>query len=75
VYPIKHGDQGRKTKEYDDVIRTLTNRHISSPLSRFVSKMSSATQVTSHFPSRVIATPPAVYRGAIVRAFLNLAKN
>ena len=36
--------------------------------------MSSSTQETTLVPSEVMATAPDVYRGAIVRAFLNLNK-
>ena len=52
--------------------RTLTKRQISTPLPTSVNKISSATQVTSRLQSCEIATPPEVYKGPIVRVFLNL---
>lgn len=53
---------------------TPENRHISSPLETSVSRISSSTQVIILVPSGVTATAPAVCKGPIDRAFLNLDK-
>jgi hypothetical protein len=51
---------------------TPEKRQISVPTSRSVRTACSPTQVTNQRPSRVMATGPPVYNGAIVRAFLKL---
>ena len=51
---------------------TPAKRHISTPALMSVRSASSPTQVTSRDPSAVIATGPAVCKGAMTRPFLKL---